>query len=110
MKAKTTVCAFYVKQGQELTFADTLEINFGARAQFLSMSYFDAFMVEPPVEETAAPAPSGAMQKRKNAQHKFDCPTGQTYCWTGERQEYACMDTSSDVTGTSPSTYLFLWS
>ena len=83
--------------------ADTLEINFGARAQFLSMSYFDAFLVQPPPDETPAPTPSGAMKKRNaEAQHKFDCPTGQTYCWTGERQEYACMDTSSDVTGTSP--------
>jgi hypothetical protein len=77
-----------------------MNFNFGSRALLQYATYSDAFYIEPPPSTTPAPVASGTMQKRKNSesQHKFDCPTGQTYCWTGERQEYACMDTSADVT------------
>ena len=87
----------------KLMIPGATEFNFGSRAQLQYATYSDAFYIEPPPSAAPAPVPSGAMQKKRSveAQHKFDCPTGQTYCWTGERQEYACMDTSSDVTGKS---------
>jgi len=88
-----------------LTIADAAVLNVGERSRGQVITTTDYFMIGPPPEdETPAPTPSGSFQKRRGSiesQHKFDCPTGHTYCWTGERQEYACMDTSSDVTGMS---------
>lgn len=87
-------------------------MQYGVRGDGILVNYAEYFAVAPPpappVEETPAPTPSGSFQKRRSieSQHKFDCPTGHTYCWTGERQEYACMDTSSDVTGMSPLFFL----
>jgi hypothetical protein len=82
-----------------------ISINYGSRAQKQVKEAFNSFVINPPpAEETPAPTPSGSFNRRRSveSQHKFDCPAGHTYCWTGERQEYACMDTSSDVTGMSP--------
>jgi len=87
-----------------------MEFNYGSRTIRQAQTNIDVFGIDPsaaaeeappPAEETPAPTPSGSFQNRRSieSQHKFDCPTGHTYCWTGERQEYACMDTSSDVTG-----------
>lgn len=57
-----------------------------------------------PADRPAEPVPSGTLRKRRaEDQHVFDCPIGHTYCWTGQGRDYACMDTSSDVTGESAS-------
>lgn len=96
---------------------DAVLLNVGERSKGQVVQTTDYFTIgpppEPPVEEAPPPTASGSFQKRRGSiesQHKFDCPTGHTYCWTGERQEYACMDTSSDVTGMSSlplPTYLY---
>jgi len=90
-----------------------IEIQYGPRTGPVT-NYPEFFRVAPPpgpAAEAPAPVPSGSFQKRRSleSQHKFDCPAGHTFCWTGERQQYACMDTSSDVTGMSllpPSSFL----
>lgn len=102
IRIRPIVSPSFHSHGPRADSVGTIEIQYGARGA--SINYAESFVIAPPVvAEAPAPVPSGSFQKRRSieSQHKFDCPAGHTFCWTGERQQYTCMDTSSDVTGMS---------
>lgn len=98
--ARMTVSVTAWVMSDLLNISGSSAVSIGVRPQWYTVDTY--FYVEPEAV-SPAPKPSGVTaKKRRDTQHVFDCPIGHTYCWTGQGQEYACMNTSSDASGESP--------